>query len=115
MLSRNTPLYFTPQNISEFWNVATRPMQQNGLGLPHELVMAELYVIEEILTLLPESPGIYGEWKRLVALHKVTGAKVYDARLVAVMNIYGVKSILTFNIADFARYATIDVLNPFEL
>jgi predicted nucleic acid-binding protein len=30
--------------------------------------------------------------------------KVYDARLVAIMKVYGVDSILTFNSADFARY-----------
>src|SRR6266516_4643209 len=80
-LARATPVYFTPQNISEFWNVATRPADKNGLGLPHETVIAEVTTIEELLTLLPDSPAIYREWKRLVRLHKVIGSKVYDARL----------------------------------
>jgi len=32
LLAEETPLYFTLQNISEFWNVATRPIANNGLG-----------------------------------------------------------------------------------
>ena len=115
LLARNTPVYFTPQNISEFWNVATRPVEKNGLGLPHERVMAELKVIEGLLTLLPDSPAIYGEWKRLVAVHKVVGTKVYDARLVAVMSVYQVQSILTFNKGDFVRYRSVAVLDPFQV
>ena len=26
-------LYYTHQNMAEFWNVATRPVNQNGFGL----------------------------------------------------------------------------------
>jgi predicted nucleic acid-binding protein len=42
LLAANTPVYFTPQNIIEFWSVATRPAEQNGLGLPQRLVLSEL-------------------------------------------------------------------------
>jgi predicted nucleic acid-binding protein len=42
----------------------------------------------------------------------VQGVKVYDARLVATMNVYGVESVLTFNVADFQRYSTINALHP---
>ena len=33
LLAENTPVYFTLQNIVEFWNVATRSIENNGLGL----------------------------------------------------------------------------------
>lgn len=32
LLAAGEPVYFTPQNIAEFWNVATRPAVNNGLG-----------------------------------------------------------------------------------
>ncbi len=115
LLARNTPVFFTPQNIAEFWNVATRPLKNNGLGLPRELVLAELATIEALLTLLPDAPAVYSEWKRIVSDNKVIGVKVYDARLVAVMTVYGVKSILTFNTADFSRYANLAVLHPSQV
>jgi predicted nucleic acid-binding protein len=115
LLARGTPVYFTPQNITEFWSVATRPAVNNGLGLSHGTVLAELATIEDLLTLLPDSPAIYPEWKRLVAQYRVTGVKVHDARLAAVANVYGIKSILTFNTSDFARYEHLAALHPSDI
>lgn len=104
-------VYFTPQNVAEFWNVMTRPVANNGLGFSVAQALAEVEKIEATLTLLPDSPAIYSEWKRLVIKHSVLGAKVHDTRLVASMNVHGVGRLLTFNTGDFARFG-IAVLNP---
>ncbi|MGA3075315.1 MAG: hypothetical protein ABSG56_16630 [Bryobacteraceae bacterium] len=37
-------MYFTLQNMSEFWNVATRPTANNGLGFSVVVVSAALEV-----------------------------------------------------------------------
>ena len=66
------------------WSVATRPADANGLGFSHDEVLNEIGHIEALLTLLPDGPGIYAEWKRLVKDHGVQGLKVFDARLIAV-------------------------------
>jgi predicted nucleic acid-binding protein len=112
LLRQKDSVFFCSQNIAEFWNVATRPAGMNGLGLSKDEVVKEVASIEHLLTLLPDVPGIYPEWKRVVAQHKVQGVKVYDARLVAVMNLYGVNSLLTFNTDDFKRYGNITILPP---
>jgi len=78
-------------------------------------VIAEVALIEQLLTLLPDSPAIFPEWKRLVEKHRVIGAKVHDARLAAVAHVYGVQSILTFNAADFTRFDHLTVLHPSEI
>src|SRR5208282_5897778 len=101
LLATGEPVYFTFQNIAEFWNVATRPAANNGLGFSVALTLGEVGKIEQALTLLPESPAAYGEWKRLVVAHGVIGSKVHDTKLVAAMNVHGVRKILTFNTADF--------------
>jgi predicted nucleic acid-binding protein len=75
------------------------------------VAQSEVEEIERILTPLPDTPAAYTEWKRLVAKHSVTGVKVHDARLVALMNVHGVKRILTFNGQDFSRYG-VEVLHP---
>jgi predicted nucleic acid-binding protein len=63
--------------------------------------------------LLPETPEVFQEWKRLVVRHEVSGLKVYDARLVATMNVYQVRSIVTFDTRDFERYRPgIAVIHP---
>ena len=72
-------VFFCAQNIAEFWNVATRPAERNGLGLSPEDALREVSNIEKLLTLLPDVPAIYTAWKQIVAAHKVHGVKVYDA------------------------------------
>ncbi len=62
---------FTPQNIAEFWNVFTRPVANNGLGLPVSMALGEIDKIERALVLLPDIPAIYAEWRRLVVKHRV--------------------------------------------
>ena len=41
LLAAAEPVYFTLQNISEFWNVATRPVANNGLGFSVQLALSE--------------------------------------------------------------------------
>jgi predicted nucleic acid-binding protein len=105
-------LVITPQIVAEFWNVATRPVDQNGLGWSHQQTSSEIVRIEEFLSVLIESADVYSEWKRLVVANGVTGVQAHDARLVAVMNVYGVKRILTFNTEDFNRYPDIEIIRP---
>jgi predicted nucleic acid-binding protein len=112
LLRQNDSVFFCSQNIAEFWNVATRPREMNGLGLSNDQVIKEISSIENLLTLLPDGPGIYSEWKRIVSHYSVQGVRVYDARLVAVMSIHNVDTILTFNTADFKRYGDISALHP---
>jgi predicted nucleic acid-binding protein len=111
LIESGEPVYFTPQIISEFWNVATRPQANNGLGFSVALAAGEVGKIEQALILLPDSPATYAEWKRLVLTHGVIGVKVHDARLVAAMNVHGVGRILTFNTGDFKRY-DIEAIHP---
>jgi predicted nucleic acid-binding protein len=112
LLRQEDAVFFCPQNIAEFWNVATRPAEVNGLGFSHEEVLQEVASIESLLTLLPDIPAIYPVWKRLVQDHRVQGVKVYDARLVAVMSVYLIDTILTFNTADFKRYGNVSAIPP---
>ena len=105
-------VFVCAQNIAEFWNVATRSVELNGLGLSHEEVLREISGIECFFTLLPDVPAIYAAWKEIVQNHRVQGVKVYDARLVAVMTVYKVEHVLTFNAADFKRYTSITALHP---
>jgi predicted nucleic acid-binding protein len=112
LLRKGESVFFCAQNIAEFWNVATRPVAANGLGMTNQEVIEEVRAIETLLALLPDIPGIYPEWKRIVARHQVQGVKVYDARLVAIMNVYSIDSIITFNVDDFRRYSPVTALHP---
>ena len=54
-------LYYTHQNIAEFWNVATRPVEKNGFGLRVTDAERETRVIEKGMVLLADNEAIYHE------------------------------------------------------
>jgi predicted nucleic acid-binding protein len=93
------------QNLMEFWNVATRPAARNGYGLSPAGADRRLRRIEQIFAMLPDSPAVYTQWRRLVVAYGVSGIQVHDARLAAAMLVNGISHILTLNTADFTRYA----------
>jgi predicted nucleic acid-binding protein len=108
---RGESLCLCAQNLIEFWSVATRPENANGLGMNTTAVERTVLRCESFFQLLPESADIFPEWKRLVTVHQVTGVKVHDARLVAAMNVHAVPRIVTFDVVDFKRYP-IEVIHP---
>jgi predicted nucleic acid-binding protein len=105
-------LYYTHQNMAEFWNVCTRPADRNGFGLSVADTDRQVRAIEKGMLLLPDSEAVYNEWRRLVVTHSISGVKVHDARLVAAMHAHAVTRLLTLNPGDFARYSGITVLHP---
>jgi predicted nucleic acid-binding protein len=111
LIRQRDTVFFCSQNIAEFWNVATPPTDKNGLGLSQEEVLQEVASIETLLTLLPDISAIYTAWKAIVRAHKVQSVQVYDARLVALMNVYAIEGILTFNDDYFKRYRNITVIH----
>jgi predicted nucleic acid-binding protein len=98
-------LQATSQNFAEFWNVATRPVVRNGFGLTPADADRRLRILERLFPLLPDSPAVYPEWRRLIVVFGVSGVQVHDARLVAAMKAHGITFILTLNPSDFARYS----------
>jgi predicted nucleic acid-binding protein len=110
--NRDEVLCLAVQNLIEFWAVATRPASENGLGMTTETATRELAVLKDLFALLPEPDSVFDEWERLVITHHVSGKGTHDARLVAVMKLSKVDRILTFNVADFARYEDVQALHP---
>jgi len=110
--TRNETLHVTPQNLMEFWAVATRPASENGLGMTVQIAAGELAAFQRLFTLLPETASMFQEWERLVTTHGVSGKNTHDAHIVAAMNVYGINTIMTFNVQDFARYSNISAIHP---
>jgi len=112
LLQQQHRLFITSQTIIEFWVVATRPTDVNGLGWGVEQTLTE---IEQILNQFPqlqETPEIFSYWLHLVTQYQLQGKRVHDARLVAVMLAHNVTHLLTFNPNDFRRINEIVVVDP---
>jgi predicted nucleic acid-binding protein len=108
-------LYFSFQNIAEFWNVCTRPAERNGFGLTTAETNKCIEQVERTMTFLPGNDQVYSIWRQLAIANDVRGVQVHDAHLVAIMMAYGVSRILTLNQAEFLRYTDIQAVHPNQL
>jgi predicted nucleic acid-binding protein len=108
-------LCIAPQNLIEFWSVATRPAGNNGLGMPSSRAAAEITALLKLFRLLPYRQVVVATWQRLVVTHGVSGKQAHGAHIVAMMQVHSVTAILTFNGDNFKRYLGITVLAPENL
>ncbi len=117
LTERQDNLCIAAQNLIEFRSMATRPAgpPSNGLGLSSIQADSELARIRSVFNFLPDTASIYEEWERLVSTYGIVGRQVYDARLVAIMRVYGITHILTLNAQHFRRFHGITVVQPVEV
>lgn len=102
-------LYVASQNFIELWNVATRPVKNNGLGQSISVADQILRDLERTFPRLSEPAEVYDRWRELVVRFGVSGVKVHDARLIALMLANDIVRILTFNAGDFRRFEVLGI------
>lgn len=99
----------------EFWSVATRPLNVNGLGLTPNEAGAALGDFDKFLPLLPDPPDIADRWRKLVMRYGVSGRSAHDARIAAWMESTGTTELLTLNGSDFYRFSHVRVITPADI
>jgi predicted nucleic acid-binding protein len=109
---QESDLCIARQNLVEFWVVATRPVAENGLGMSPLMTAGEVRVLSDLFRVLEGKSGIAEAWEKLVSRYLVSGKQAHDAHLVAVMNVHGVRRILTFNGTDFRRCDSVEAIAP---
>jgi predicted nucleic acid-binding protein len=105
-------LFYTSQNLAEFWNVCTRPADRNGFGFSVAETDERAALIEAKFSFAADSEATHQEWRRIVVAAGVSGIQVHDARMVAAMRVHGIANLLTLNAKDFRRFSGITVLSP---
>jgi predicted nucleic acid-binding protein len=101
-----------PQVLYEYWVVATRPTEVNGLGFSATKAQQLIADHKELFPPLRDERGILERWEDIVIRHAVMGKGAHDARLVAAMMRHAMPRILTFNDKDFSRYTEITAITP---
>ncbi len=102
----------TSQILIEFWVVATRPKDVNGLGWTTQKTQQEINQILSQFSLLEESPDIFPLWFQLVTIYNIKGKRTHDIRLLAVMKASNITHLLTFNPDDFIPIPNITIVHP---
>ncbi len=108
-------LVIVPQVLVEFWTVATRPTNVNGLGMTTDESEKELENLQKFFRLLPENRRIFETWKVLIVKYKVSGKVTHDTRIVAAMTVHKIDNILTLNPNDFKRFTEIRAVRPQDI
>ena len=100
------------QILREYIAVMTR-RQAWGQPLTLNEVIADTLAFVQRFTVLEDGPAI---WEQLVELSRrftFGGRQVHDANIVATMLAHGERRLLTFNAADFQRFAkVIEIVVP---
>jgi predicted nucleic acid-binding protein len=97
-------LYTSGQILREYLAVATRPLDQNGLGMAQPDAVANVRALRARLNLLVENTKVSDRLLDLLDTVQCTGKQVHDANVVAVMLVHGINTIVTMNVDDFARF-----------
>lgn len=105
----------TAQLLVEFWVIATRPVEVNGLGWTVEQTRSTIDQLLDRFPLLEESSLIFTNWLNLVTDGKVMGKRTHDIRIIAAMLAHGITHLLTFNPSDFLVISSITIVHPQEL
>lgn len=112
LLNQGHDCVITPQVLIEFWVVATRPVDVNGLGWSIDQCEQEIRQFMEQFPLLEDRPELFSIWLRLVHQYRIAGKRVHDARIAAAMVANNIRHVLTFNVDDFAGIDEIVAVRP---
>lgn len=115
LLGQAEQLCVVPQNLIEFWAVATRPASANGLNFTLAAASAQLAELQTIFTLVPDTSAIFTEWEQLIVKYQVLGKQAHDTRLVAAMLVHQITHLLTFNTDNFQRFSEVTAINPRQI
>lgn len=112
LLANGDECFLTAQVLIEFWVVATRPIEVNGLGWTVEHTRTTIDQLLNRFPLLEESPQIFSNWLNLVTESNVLGKRTHDVRIIATMLAHGITHLITFNPGDFAITPNIAITHP---
>ena len=115
LTDRDIELCYASQNLGEFWNVSTRPVDRNGFGLSIQETARRFESVVRNMTLLKEVEAVFPAWLQLMKAHEIRGIQVHDAHIAAVLEVHGVSNLLTFNGADFKRFPKVIAVHPQEV
>ena len=96
-------LCISRQIIREYLATVTRP-QAASVPLAPAVAVGDAKRFAEIYTILEDGPAITDALLDVVARFATGGRQIHDANIVATMLAHGVRRLLTFNTADFARF-----------
>jgi toxin-antitoxin system PIN domain toxin len=98
--------------LHEFLSIVTHPrIFSPPTSLERALGQIDIWLESPSLALLTESPTHWSTLRALLVESSVIGARVHDARIMALCRQHGVRELWSAD-RDFSRFAGVTVVNP---
>ncbi len=104
-------LCISRQVLREYVAVVTRPPPR-GLGASVQEALQQVAEFERFYRVLADPENVWETWKQVVRESGLTGLRIRDAYLAAVMKEHQVEVILTLNGRDFQPIAGLTIVAP---
>lgn len=109
--SFDTYLAVSGQVLREYLVVATRPLEQNGLGLSPADALVNIDAFRRRVAFYEETEAISLMLIELIDRYGVRGKRIHDANIVASMIAHRLPILVTENGDDFAVYSEIETID----
>lgn len=108
LLESDSQIHISNQILREYLVVVTR----NNIHYLKQAI-SNVNLFEDVFLLLDDNPVVRKNLIRVVSDYQVTGKQVHDANIVATMQAYKIKYLLTKNVNDFRRFLNlITIIEP---
>ncbi len=104
-------LALSGQIIREYLVVATRRLEDNGLGMSPPDALKNAAEFRRRTVFCEETEAVASKLEALVRAHGVTGKRIHDANVAATILTHGIAKLVTENVEDFARFEGIETLD----
>ena len=105
-------LCLSRQVLREFLATTTRSAADAPALLPTTAAIEDVRRFSRDFHVVEDGPQVSTQLLRLLERYPTAGRQVHDANIVATMLAHGVRRLLTYNAADFRRYAGEIVIEP---
>ena len=102
-------LAISGQVVREYFVVATREPEENGLGLSPEDAVSNIETFTRRTVLIEESEEVSDYVTGMVRKYNLQGKRIHDANIAATMKSHSVRSLVTDNPGDFTGFDEITV------
>ncbi len=99
------------QVLREYLAVVTRPVAVNGLGLSIVEAVANLRELTQDFYVCDETGQVSSCLLQLALAYNLHGKRLHDTNLIATMQVYGIRSIVTQNEYDFGPFQDVAVMS----
>ncbi len=106
-----TELWISRQILREYLATLSRP-QTFTVPVPAATLCADLARFQAEYRIAEDGPAVTGNLLILLNSIVIGGKQVHDANIVATMQTYGLRRLLTHNTADFARFGALIRVEP---